>query len=75
MMRQVMESAGLSWWPVTSLLMFFGFSIGMVFWLYRKGSKEFYSKLSNLALKDGELEVTSNSKTKGVSNPTGEGAR
>lgn len=50
MMRLVMESAGLTLWPVMSLLVFSLFSIGLVAWLYRSGSGGFYRDMARLAL-------------------------
>lgn len=53
MMRAVMEQAGLTFWPVLSLVVFCLFGAGLVAWLYRKDSRSFYREMSRLAL-DGE---------------------
>lgn len=55
MLRLVLEGAGLSLWPVISLLIFFGTSLGVLIWIYRPGSAEFYRRLGVLAL-EGALE-------------------
>jgi hypothetical protein len=49
-MRIVMEQAGLTFWPALSLVIFFGTTLGVLFWIYRPGSSEFYKKLGDLAL-------------------------
>lgn len=57
MTRLVMESAGLTWWPLASLVVFGVFALLMVAWLYRKGSGGFYEGMARLALdsaQDGE---------------------
>ena len=43
---QLLTSAG--------LVIFFVFFVGVVFWVYRKGSKEVYNHLDKLPLNDGE---------------------
>ena len=60
MIRLVMESAGLTLWPVLSFIVFFASSLIMVAWLYRPGSKRFYGSLSRMAL--GEPMPTAESK-------------
>jgi hypothetical protein len=50
MIRLVMESAGLTLWPVLSFIVFFASSLIMVAWLYRPGSAPFYGSLSRMAL-------------------------
>jgi cbb3-type cytochrome oxidase subunit 3 len=50
MIRLVMERAGLTFWPVFSFVLFLGSSGIMLLWLFRPGSKRFYSHLANLAL-------------------------
>lgn len=50
MIRLVMERAGLTLWPMLSLLIFMTSSLAMVIWLYRPGSKAFYRDLAQLAL-------------------------
>lgn len=52
MMRIVMENAGLSFWPALSLVIFFATTLGVLVWIYRPGSREFYRKLGGLALED-----------------------
>jgi hypothetical protein len=50
MMRAVMESAGLTFWPVFSLVLFCLFAAALVAWLYRRGSGDFYQGMARLAL-------------------------
>lgn len=38
--------------PTLSLLIFFGIFVGALFWVYRKGSSEFYSEIEKLPLKE-----------------------
>ena len=52
MMRIVMENAGLSFWPVLSLVIFFATTLGVLAWLYRPGARDFYRKLAGLAVED-----------------------
>lgn len=52
MIRLVMERAGLTFWPMFSLVLFLLSSGMMLAWLYRPGSKSFYGDLSRLALGD-----------------------
>lgn len=53
MMRAVMESAGLTFWPVLSLTMFTLALIGLLAWLYRSGAKGFYRDMARMALDEG----------------------
>ncbi len=57
MMRQVMESAGLQNWPSISLAIFFTLFLFALLWIFRSGSSDFYRRLGNLALEDGETTV------------------
>jgi hypothetical protein len=50
MMRAVMESAGLTFWPVLSLVIFGMSLLGLFAWLYRSGSGGFYRDMARLAL-------------------------
>lgn len=52
MLRLVLENAGLAFWPAISLLIFFGTTVGMLAWIYRPGSADFYRRLGKLALED-----------------------
>ncbi len=52
MLRLVMENAGLSLWPALSLLIFFGSTLGVLLWIFRPGSSDFYRHLGALALQD-----------------------
>jgi cbb3-type cytochrome oxidase subunit 3 len=54
MMRQVMEGAGLTLWPILSLLIFTLSSAAMIAWMFRPGSKNFYGRLSRMALGNTE---------------------
>lgn len=59
MMRAVMEGAGLTFWPVLSLVVFTLFILGLVAWLYRQGSGEFYHDMARLALGRAGAEAAS----------------
>lgn len=50
MIRLVMERAGLTFWPMFSLVLFMVSSGCMIMWLYRPGSKAFYARLAGQAL-------------------------
>ncbi len=50
MIRLVMENAGLTFWPLFSFVLFLVSSTLIVIWLYRPGSKAFYSDLALLAV-------------------------
>lgn len=54
MMRLVMESSGLTLWPVLSLVVFSLFTAGLLAWLYRRGSGAFYRDMARLALEGSE---------------------
>ena len=54
MIRQVMEEAGLTLWPVLSLAIFTLSCAAMLAWMYRPGSRDFYQRLSRMALRDEE---------------------
>jgi hypothetical protein len=54
MIRQVMEGAGLTLWPILSLLLFTLSSAVMIAWMFRKGSDGFYGRLSQMALDDAQ---------------------
>jgi cbb3-type cytochrome oxidase subunit 3 len=58
MLRLVMENAGLSVWPALSLLIFFITTLGVLFWIFRPGSSEFYRKLGQLALEEKSVAAT-----------------
>lgn len=59
MLRLVMENAGLALWPALSLLIFFGSTLGVLLWIYRPGSSDFYRHLGTLALQEsGETQKT-----------------
>ncbi|HLP40971.1 MAG TPA: hypothetical protein VK465_05650 [Fibrobacteria bacterium] len=50
MMRTVMESAGLVFWPMLSLILFTLFATATTLWLWRRGSRGFYEDMAKLAL-------------------------
>jgi cbb3-type cytochrome oxidase subunit 3 len=54
MIRLVMERAGLTLWPMLSLLIFLASSLAIVIWLYRPGSKTFYQNLARMALDEDQ---------------------
>jgi hypothetical protein len=54
MIRQVMEGAGLTFWPVLSFLIFLTSCAFMLAWLYRPGSSSIYGSMSRMALEDGD---------------------
>jgi hypothetical protein len=54
MIRQVMEGAGLTFWPVLSFLIFLASCAGMLLWLYRPGSAPVYRRMAGMALDRGE---------------------
>ena len=39
--------------PLIAVVLFFGFFVAMLFWVYRPGSKVAYAERSRLALEDG----------------------
>lgn len=54
MIRQVMEGAGLTFWPVLSFVIFLVSCAAMLLWLYRPGSAPVYGSLARMALDDGD---------------------
>ena len=57
MMRSVMESSGLVFWPVFSLLLFSLFTLALGLWLYRRGSSGYYDRMAGMALAEKERAV------------------
>ena len=57
MIRQVMEGAGLTFWPVLSFVIFLVSCAFMLIWLYRPGSASVYGRLAKMALdaQDGKV--------------------
>jgi hypothetical protein len=53
MIRQVMEGAGLTFWPVLSFIIFMASCACMLLWLYRPGSSPIYGRMASMAL-DGD---------------------
>jgi hypothetical protein len=66
-MRVVMENAGLSFWPALSLLIFFVSTLGVLLWIFRPGSSEFYRKLGRKPLEDGSGKATKDPSAKAPS--------
>lgn len=52
MIRQVMEGAGLTFWPVLSFVIFLVSCAFMLLWLYRPGSAPLYGSMAKMALDD-----------------------
>lgn len=59
MIRQVMEGAGLTFWPILSFIIFLASSGFILLWLFRPGSTPVYARMSRMALEneDGERGV------------------
>ena len=53
MIRQVMEGAGLTLWPILSFIIFLASCGFMLLWLYRPGSTPVYGRMARMAL-EGE---------------------
>jgi len=66
MIRQVMEGAGLTLWPILSLLIFTLSSGAMIVWMFRSGSKGFYDRLSRMALSDTDATPGDGEKETGI---------
>ena len=56
MMREVMQAANLTIWPVISLVIFSIVAVLVLMWIYRKGSAEIYEAMSYQALEGQELK-------------------
>jgi len=56
MLRLVMEQAGLAFWPTLSLLIFFGVLLGVLLWIFRPGSSDFYRRLGGMVLQDNHQD-------------------
>lgn len=56
MIRQVMEGAGLTLWPVLSFIIFLVSCGLMLLWLYRPGSAPIYGRMARMALDNGDGE-------------------
>jgi hypothetical protein len=50
MIRQVMEGAGLTLWPILSFIIFLTSCGLMLLWLYRPGSAPIYGRMARMAL-------------------------
>ena len=58
MIRQAMEHANLAIFPSIALVVFFIWSVLVLFWMYRKNSNATYSELSALPLDDIKNQVS-----------------
>ena len=65
MIRQVMEGAHLTLWPILSLLLFTLSTVVMLIWMFRPGSKRFYTKLSYMVLSDIQMPPSKDELEKG----------
>jgi hypothetical protein len=54
MIRQVMEGAGLTLWPVLSFIIFLVSCGFMLLWLYRPGSAPLYGRMARMALENDD---------------------
>lgn len=52
MIRQVMEGAGLTLWPILSFIIFLTSCGFMLLWLYRPGSTPVYGRMARMALEN-----------------------
>jgi hypothetical protein len=59
MIREVMERADLTIWPMITLVIFTVVTILMLLWIFRKGSASLYKEMSVMALDESEkAEIT-----------------
>jgi hypothetical protein len=56
MIRQVMEGAGLTLWPILSFIIFLTSCGFMLLWLYRPGSAPIYGRMARMALENEDEE-------------------
>ena len=52
MLKSIMSIASFQWYSAVALLIFFTFSAGILFWIYRPNAKKTYKKISQLPLSD-----------------------
>lgn len=57
MMRAVMEAAGLTFWPLLSLGFFTLAVLGLLAWLYRSGSADFYGRMAEMAVQRPDADA------------------
>ncbi len=55
MFKVVFASANLEFWPTLALIIFFGIMTGVILWVWRPKSTEFYRHISQLPL-DGNTD-------------------
>jgi hypothetical protein len=60
MIRQVMEGAGLTFWPILSFIIFLVSCALMLLWLYRPGSAPTYGRMARMALEGDGPESKDN---------------
>jgi cbb3-type cytochrome oxidase subunit 3 len=53
MLKDVLNSGDLAMWPQISLVLFLACFIGILLWVYRRGTHAHYSHMANLTL-DGD---------------------
>ncbi|MBW8889418.1 MAG: hypothetical protein JF616_16805 [Fibrobacteres bacterium] len=56
MIRQVMEGAGLTLWPILSFIIFLTSCGLMLLWLYRPGSTPIYGRMARMALENDDAK-------------------
>ncbi len=58
MFAAILDSMNFTPWAMFSLLLFFSVFIGVLVWVFRKGSSEFYQSLAGIPLeKDSKQQV------------------
>ncbi len=60
MIRNVLANFHLSGMTAIGMLLFIAVFVGTLFWVFRKNSKNFYNKISNLPLEDLDSINTKN---------------
>lgn len=58
MFAAILDSMNVTPWAMFSLVLFFSVFIGVLVWVFRKGSSEFYQSLARIPLeKDSKQQV------------------
>ena len=58
MYKEVLANANMTWWALSSLILFVTFFVGVLVWIFRKGSQEQYQRIALLPLDSQEAVYT-----------------
>ncbi len=66
MFRDVLSHANLTEWPILGLILFLMCSVGIIAWVFRKGSRSYYNEISNLVFEKSAEDAQTDSPQAGA---------